>query len=299
MTRRLPEPIDGALVVDKPGGLTSHDVVAALRRRLGGPKIGHTGTLDPMATGVLPLLVGRATRLAQFVAGAAKTYEARVRFGWATTTYDALGEPAGTAVEATVDTAAVERALDAFRGTFTQRPPAFSAKKVDGHRAYDLARADKAPELPPVQVTVHHLEVLGVDAGTADLRLTCSAGFYVRSLAHDLGQALGCGAHLAALRRTASGPFTIDRAWALGDLLGEGASPSAAVMPMADVLPELPVVRLDEATVERVRRGLEVPAAGLAQGTPLARILAPGGALAAIGRPGSRPGLLHPIVVLM
>jgi tRNA pseudouridine55 synthase len=299
MTRRAALAGDGALVVDKPGGLTSHDVVAALRRRLGGAKIGHTGTLDPMATGVLPLLVGRATRLAQFVAGATKTYEARIRFGWATTTYDAMGEPAGAAVEARVDAARIERAADAFRGAFTQRPPAFSAKKVDGHRAYDLARADKAPDLPPVPVTVHHLEVLGVEGGVADLRITCSAGFYVRSLAHDLGQAVGCGAHLAALRRTASGPFTIDRAWALGDLLAEGASPSEAVLPMADVLPDVPAVRLDAITLERVRRGLEVAAPGLAPLAPLARLLTPEGVLAAIGRPGSRPGLLHPVVVLM
>jgi tRNA pseudouridine55 synthase len=299
MTHRPATPIDGALVVDKPAGLTSHDVVAAVRRRLGGAKIGHTGTLDPMATGVLTLLVGRATRLAQFMASATKTYDARVRFGWATTTYDALGEAVGDVVDAPVDAAALERALDAFRGTFAQRPPAFSAKKVDGHRAYDLARADKAPELAPVEVTVHHLAVLAVDGGTADLRLTCSAGFYVRSLAHDLGVALGCGAHLAALRRTASGPFTLEGAASLGDLLAEGATPARYVMPMADLLPDLPAVRLDPAALERVGRGQEVPAPGLAAATPLARLLAPDGALAAIGRPGSRPGVLHPVVVVM
>jgi tRNA pseudouridine55 synthase len=299
MTHRPATPVDGALVVDKPAGLTSHDVVAAVRRRLGGAKIGHTGTLDPMATGVLTLLVGRATRLAQFMASATKSYDARVRFGWATTTYDALGEAVGDVVDAPVDAAALERALDAFRGTFAQRPPAFSAKKVDGHRAYDLARADKAPELAPVEVTVHHLAVLAVDGGTADLRLTCSAGFYVRSLAHDLGVALGCGAHLAALRRTASGPFTLEGAASLGDLLAEGATPARYVMPMADLLPDLPAVRLDPAALERVGRGQEVPAPGLAAATPLARLLAPDGALAAIGRPGSRPGVLHPVVVVM
>jgi tRNA pseudouridine55 synthase len=299
MTHRPATPVDGALVVDKPAGLTSHDVVAAVRRRLGGAKIGHTGTLDPMATGVLTLLVGRATRLAQFMASATKSYDARVRFGWATTTYDALGEAVGDVVDAPVDAAALERALDAFRGTFAQRPPAFSAKKVDGHRAYDLARADKAPELAPVEVTVHHLAVLAVDGGTADLRLTCSAGFYVRSLAHDLGVALGCGAHLAALRRTASGPFTLEGAASLGDLLAEGATPARYVLPMADLLPDLPAVRLDPAALERVGRGQEVPAPGLAASTPLARLLAPDGALAAIGRPGSRPGVLHPVVVVM
>lgn len=299
MTRPPAAAVDGALVVDKPAGLTSHDVVASVRRRLRGAKIGHTGTLDPLATGVLPLLVGRATRLAQFLAGAAKTYEARVRFGWATTTYDALGEPTGEPLDVAVDGPALDRVLERFRGTFAQRPPAFSAKKVDGHRAYDLARADRAPELAAVDVTVHHLEVLALDGPSVDLRVTCSAGFYVRSLAHDLGVALGTGAHLAALRRTASGPFTIERAWTLSALLGDGEWPDGALVPMADLLPDLPVVQLDAATVERVRRGQEVPAAGVAPETALARLVAPGGGLAAIGRPGSRPGVLHPVVVVM
>jgi tRNA pseudouridine55 synthase len=292
-------PLDGALVVDKPAGLTSHDVVASVRRRLGGVRVGHTGTLDPMATGVLPLLVGRATRLAQFLSGDTKTYEATIRFGWATSTYDAEGDAVGAAVDGRVDAGALARALDAFRGTFAQRPPAYSAKRVDGRRAYDLARADRAPDLAPVRVTLHEADVLAVTGDTAQVRLTCSAGFYVRSLAHDLGTAIGTGAHLAALRRTASGPFAIERAAGLDVLLADEEAAASALVPMADLLPGVPAVRLDPRTVERVRRGQDVDGAVVPAGTTLARLLTPEGALAAIARPGAVAGALHPIVVLM
>lgn len=300
MTHRPATPVDGALVVDKPAGLTSHDVVAAVRRRLGGAKIGHTGTLDPMATGVLTLLVGRATRLAQFMASATKSYDARVRFGWATTTYDALGEAVGDVVDAPVDAAALERALDAFRGTFAQRPPAFSAKKVDGHRAYDLARADKAPELAPVEVTVHHLAVLAVDGGTADLRLTCSAGFYVRSLAHDLGRAVGTGAVLEALRRTRSGGFAVDAAVAFADLVsGSRDAVASRIVPVDQLLPDVPAVPLSSDEVRQVRHGRDVPLPPGWEGPPpLARLVDEASRLVALAVPGDRPGFLHPSVVL-
>ena len=299
----MPEPtaalLDGAIVVDKPSGMTSHDVVASVRRALRVPRVGHTGTLDPMATGVLPLLVGRATRLAQFLAGADKTYEARVRFGWATTTYDALGEPTSATVAVALDPAEVARALARFEGAFDQVPPAYSAKKVDGKRAYDLARADRATDLAPVRVTVRSLETLAVEGDAVVLRLTCSAGFYVRSLAHDLGAALGIGGHLAALRRTASGPFSIGQAVELGDLLREPAGAGRVLVPMAAVLPGLPEVTLDEAGVERVRRGQDVPGPSVPAGVPFARLLTPGGALAAIATPSAVGGVLHPVVVLM
>jgi tRNA pseudouridine55 synthase len=291
--------LDGAIVVDKPGGMTSHDVVASVRRALRAPRVGHTGTLDPMATGVLPLLVGRATRLAQFLAGADKTYEARVRFGWATTTYDALGEPTSAAVPVTLDSGAVARALARFEGTFEQVPPAFSAKRVDGKRAYDLARADKAPDLAPVRVTVRSLETIAIETDAVVLRLTCSAGFYVRSLAHDLGAALGTGAHLAALRRTASGPFSIGQAADFGDLLRDPACAGRLLVPMAEVLPALPQVTLDAAGAARVRRGQDVPAPAVPGGAPFVRLLMPGGELAAIGAPSAAPGVLHPVVVLL
>jgi tRNA pseudouridine55 synthase len=291
--------LDGAIVVDKPGGMTSHDVVASVRRALAVARVGHTGTLDPMATGVLPLLVGRATRLAQFLAGADKTYEARVRFGWATTTYDALGEPTSAARPVRLDPAALADALARFEGDFEQVPPAYSAKKVDGKRAYDLARARKAPDLAPVRVTVRRLETLAIEEDAVVLRLTCSAGFYVRSLAHDLGSALGTGAHLAALRRTASGTFRIADAVGLGDLLREPAAAARVLVPMASVVAVMPEVRLDEAGVERVRRGQDVAGPGLPAGAPHARLLTPGGELAAIAAPAGVPGVLHPVVVLM
>jgi tRNA pseudouridine55 synthase len=291
--------LDGVLVVDKPAGLTSHDVVAAVRRALGGAKVGHTGTLDPLATGVLPLLVGRATRLARFLSGASKSYDARIRLGWATTTYDADGEAVGARSAVTASDASVRAALDRFRGTFDQQPPGFSAKKVDGRRAYDLARGQAAPALAPVTVTVHALDLVRIDGDLVDVRLTSSAGFYVRSLAHDLGAALGTGAHLAALRRTASGPFTLSDAHTLDALLGTPGAPAAAMRPMAESLPSLPAVRLDATLVERVRRGQDVPAGSLAAGAPFARLLTPEGELAAIAEPGGAPGVLHPVVVLM
>jgi tRNA pseudouridine55 synthase len=294
-----PGALDGALVIDKPAGMTSHDVVASVRRALGGLRVGHTGTLDPMATGVLPLLLGRATRLAQFLAGATKSYEARIRFGWATTTYDAEGAPTGPAVEAPVDPDAVRQVLAGWVGRLEQRPPAFSAKRVEGRRAYDLARADRPPELPPVPVTLHAADVTCVSGGLVDLRVTCSSGFYVRSLAHDLGVALGTGAHLSALRRTASGPFDLERAVPLGPVLVDPALARQACVPMAGLLPDAPAVRLDVASVERVRRGQDVPGGGAAAGVPLARLLTPEGTLAAIAGPGDRPGFLHPLVVLM
>jgi len=197
--------MDGLLVVDKPAGPTSHDVVARMRRALREKRIGHTGTLDPMATGVLLLVLGKATRLAQFLSGSAKSYEATVRFGFATDTADAQGRPLGppsSVASPTVE--AIDAALNAFRGTFMQQPPAFSAKKIDGQRSYKLAR-EAANTLPaPVSVTAHRIQIVGAEADTVALRVDCSAGFYIRSLAHDLGERLGVGAHLVALRRTHS-----------------------------------------------------------------------------------------------
>ncbi len=187
----------GALLVDKPAGPTSHDVVARARRALGTSRIGHTGTLDPLATGLLVLLVGRATRLAQFLVGDVKEYLADVRLGIETRTYDAEGldgEPPddGTEVgQALPALDAIETALGAFRGTFLQTPPPYSAKKVAGRRAYEHARRDTQVELRPVEVTVHQLEIVRATGSAVSLRLVCTAGFYVRSLAHDLGRSAG------------------------------------------------------------------------------------------------------------
>jgi tRNA pseudouridine55 synthase len=182
----LPTRIDGVLVVHKSLGPTSHDVVATARRAVGFGKVGHTGTLDPNASGVLPLVVGRATRLAQHLTSTEKEYEATIRFGIETDTYDSTGQVRSESGEVPAR-GALDAALERFRGAFDQMPPAFSAKNIDGHRAYDLARRDRVVELAAVPVVAHHLELLSFDPPRARVRLVCSAGFYVRSLAYDLG----------------------------------------------------------------------------------------------------------------
>src|SRR5438445_3246982 len=254
--------MDGLLIVDKPAGPTSHDVVARMRRALREKRIGHTGTLDPAATGVLGLVLGRATRLAQFLTTSAKSYEAVVRFGFATDTGDAQGRATGPSrTTALPSRSEIDTALDVFRGTFLQQPPAFSAKKIDGKRSHKLARArirdarlepsrssgpgtPAPPALPaPVSVTAHRLEIVGVEADCVTLRVDCSAGFSVRSLAHDLGERLGVGAHLASLRRTRSGDFGLDRAIDLDTAERHPDRAAAAVIPLADMLPGLPASR--------------------------------------------------------
>ena len=216
--------IEGVLVVDKPKGMTSHDVVAVVRRILKERRVGHTGTLDPLATGVLPLVIGRATRLARFLSAERKRYEATIALGVETDTFDAEGSAAGGArfenpAAPLPDEAAVRAALQRFVGTFSQVPPAYSAKKVGGVAAHRLARRGAAvDDLPAVEVTVHDLLVTDYREPTVQVTLEVSSGFYVRSLAHDLGRALGCGAHLAALRRTACGEFDLSSAVPLDGL---------------------------------------------------------------------------------
>ena len=303
MTRRPARPgaPEGGLVVDKTAGLTSHDVVALARRALGQPRIGHTGTLDPMATGVLPLLLGRATRLARFLAADRKTYEAAVRFGQSTSTYDAEGTPVGPAAGELPDAAALAAALDRFRGHFDQTPPPISAKKVGGHRAYALARAAQPVNLAPVSVEVTRLELAGFDGTTAMLVIDCSAGFYVRSLAHDLGAALGVGAHLTALRRTRSGRFTLEGSAVIQQVVGSRADIIDRVIGMAELLSELPIRRLTSSEVAGIAKGRPVEDARTrATGDPagiFVRLLDPGGRLAAVAR--SEGGVLHPFVVLL
>src|SRR5581483_819084 len=212
---------DGVLVVDKPAGPTSHDIVAVARRMTGVKKVGHTGTLDPLASGVLPLVLGRTTRLAQFLSGAEKEYDADIELGASTTTYDRAGtlvvrgQP--RAVSSVTDRD-VEDTVASLRGVLLQQPPAFSAKKIDGDRAYDLARKNADLQLEAVAVTAHLLEVVAWTGTRLRVRLICSAGFYVRSLAHEIGERLGTGAHLAGLIRTRSGDFTLDGAVSIADL---------------------------------------------------------------------------------
>src|SRR5262245_24831903 len=201
--------MDGVLLIDKPSGPTSHDVVARIRRTSGEPRVGHTGTLDPLASGLLPLVLGRATRLASFLSASEKTYEATIRLGVATDTNDAEGRPIGPIAATVPDDGAIERALEEFRGTFAQRPPSHSAKKIGGRKAYDMARRRQPVDLKPVEVTVRDLECTGREEDRLSIRVSATSGFYVRALARDLGERLGCGAHLMALRRTASGIFKL------------------------------------------------------------------------------------------
>jgi tRNA pseudouridine55 synthase len=295
--------MDGVLVIDKPAGPTSHDVVARMRRVLGTRRIGHTGTLDPFATGVLPLVIGRATRLASFMSGEEKEYEAGVRFGLATETYDAA-RLTGERIEAPpgLDRGAIEAALARFRGTFEQMPPPYSAKKVEGVAAYKLARKKKPVALRAVPVTVRELALDTYDQGLARLRVRATAGFYVRSLAHDLGQALGCGAHLETLRRTRAGTFGLDVAIPLHEAEADGDRARAAVLPLERLLPGIPAVTLNDRGVWRASHGSEVRAADMAR--PFAasegrcRLLDDDGNLVGIAeaRPG---GVLHPVLVLV
>lgn len=204
--------IDAVLVLDKPAGFTSHDVVNRVRRITGERSVGHLGTLDPMATGVLPLVLGRYTRLAQFFHSDRKVYEGEIRFGFSTDTYDAQGEPVGSVVVAQPNLGEIQHHLPAFTGRILQTPPAFSAKKINGVAAYKLARKEKPVELKPVEVEVRRFEVESICGDRARFVAEVSAGTYIRSLAHDLGQALGCGAHLTELHRTQAGEFTLNQA---------------------------------------------------------------------------------------
>ncbi|MSO52781.1 MAG: tRNA pseudouridine(55) synthase TruB [Acidobacterium sp.] len=304
MTARLPFP-DGVLVVDKPQGPTSHDVVTLARRALGVSRIGHTGTLDPMATGVLPLVIGRATRLAQFLTASDKDYEATVAFGRTTNTYDAMGTIITTSGERPTRDQ-VEQALGRFRGTFEQTPPAFSAKNIAGARSYDIARKarDGVVTLPKaVTITVRELNLISCDGETAVLQMRVTAGFYVRSLAHDLGAALGMGGVLTALRRTRSGEFGLEGSVPLADVLQAGREALAArLLPFSLLLPELPAVTLrGPEQVVRIKNGVEIaPADLLVALTPLpelVRVIGADGTLVALARPAKTPGFLHASVV--
>jgi len=252
-----PAPLDGALVIDKPQGRTSHDVVDAARRILGFRQIGHLGTLDPLATGVLVLLLGRATRLAQFYAGRRKRYTATFRFGFATDTYDSDGTPLGADTAPLLDRGEIERLAAARIGRFSQMPPPYSAKKIHGRPAHELARKKKPVELKAVEIEVYDFRVTEVSGSLAKVSIECAAGTYIRSLAHEMGAALGCGAHLAEIVRTAVGEFTLDHAVKLEELERAGADGDLAryVIPLARLLPELPSVTVLPILEKRVRHG--------------------------------------------
>jgi tRNA pseudouridine55 synthase len=261
--------VNGLLVIDKPGGMTSHDVVDRLRRITRERSIGHLGTLDPMATGVLPLLMGKFTRLAQFFSAAEKSYDGAIRFGFSTDTYDAEGKPSGpdhsaeAARALTLDLVRV--AATRFRGEILQMPPPFSAKKIEGKPAYKLAREGKPVELKPATIRIDSFEIVSIDilsigGPEASFIMAISSGGYVRSVAHELGRELGCGAHLSRLRRTRAGTFRLEDAHAFEELEKLAANPealqSACVHPRT-LLPEMPSVTGDEAALGRLRNGAQ------------------------------------------
>ena len=253
-------PVNGVLVVDKPAGWTSHDVVARMRRVAGERSIGHLGTLDPMATGVLPLVLGRMTRLCQFYTASEKAYEGAIRLGVATDTYDCDGDALGLPQEVHVTLEELRGAVAPFLGHIQQVPPPFSAKKIKGVPAYKLARKHQEVSLKPVEVEVKEFEVLGLEGELAEFRCRVSSGTYVRSLAHELGQKLGCGAHLASLRRTAVAEFAVGQSRSLEEIAGaagQGRLQELMVHPRR-VLPEIPSVTADDEAIGRIRHGRTV-----------------------------------------
>ena len=305
--------MDGILVVDKPAGPTSHDVVDRVRRAIGVRRIGHTGTLDPFATGVLALVVGRATRLARFLTAADKAYDATIRLGIATDTYDLTGRAAGPSPgspdgglppgAAFPDRATVEQALATFLGTYPQTPPPFSAKKIDGVRAYVRARQGTPVDPRAVVVSAHELALESAEGGVIRVRIRCSAGFYVRALAHALGERLGVGAHLEALRRTRSAGFGIDDAVSLDRVEREGAAASRLVLPLSGALPHLPAATLTESGARRAAHGMALSGNDFLVPPPpgepgLVRLVGPDGRLVAVARPETASGTLHPFVVM-
>ena len=293
--------MDGIIVADKPAGWTSHDVVNKVRRLAGTRKVGHLGTLDPMATGVLPLVIGRATRLAQFYVRSDKVYDARVRFGYSTDTYDAEGAPTSTPCEPVLDRDVLEQRMEPYRGAFLLRPPAVSAKKIGGVAAYRMARKQIAVELTPVPVHVYELKLLEVEDAEARMWAHCSAGTYMRSIAHELGDAMGCGAHLAGLRRLRSGDFSIEQARTLDDLekLAAAGRLAEALIPAGALLPGFPAVIVDAATAGQVRQGRDFPVSPfrVEPGTRYVKALSTEGELLAIGE-AKLPHIYHPVVVL-
>jgi tRNA pseudouridine55 synthase len=252
--------MNGVLIIDKPSGLTSHDVVNRVRRILRQRSVGHLGTLDPLATGVLPLVTGSLTRLAQFYTASPKTYEGTIRFGFATDTYDAQGEAISTQQSVTLRMEEVRELAARFHGVIEQMPPPFSAKKIQGVPAYKLARKRKEVVLKPVRVEIMEFEILAVEGDRATFRARVASGTYMRSVAHDMGQQLGCGAHLASLRRTAAAEFEIADACTLDqlqDAANNGRLEDLFVHPRK-LLPNLPSVTVDDATAARIKSGRSV-----------------------------------------
>ncbi|HXZ81088.1 MAG TPA: tRNA pseudouridine(55) synthase TruB [Terriglobales bacterium] len=290
--------MDGVLIINKPGGMTSHDVVNRVRRILGERSVGHLGTLDPMATGVLPLVFGRMTRLAQFYTTSAKTYEGQIRFGYATDTYDADGEPCGPAVTVKVTLEQARSVAARFQGVFRQLPPPFSAKKVQGVPAYKLARKQQPVSLEPVEVEVQEFEILELNADRAHFRAQVGSGTYMRSIAHEMGQILGVGAHLAELRRVALGEFHIEESSTLEQVeqcVKADRLEEILVHPRK-LLPQFPSVTATEESAGRIRHGHAVNLPEMSR-APKVKVFAGQSELIAIATRVAGT-LFHPKVVL-
>jgi tRNA pseudouridine55 synthase len=302
--------IDGLLIIDKPGGLTSHDVVQRVRQLLETRRVGHGGTLDPDATGVLLVAVGQATRFFPFLSKENKVYEGLIRLGYATDTYDASGRPAAEPCPVLPERDAIAAAMKTFEGDILQTPPRFSAKKLAGQPVYKLARADKEFTLAPVAVSVASFSPGEYRPPLLGFTAACSAGTYIRSLAHDLGQSLGCGAHLAALRRTSVGPYTLADAVPLARLEETAAAGDAArlIRPLESLLPLVPAVVVRPEAEANVRNGRPLGPAELGSPFPapaetgadpgLIRLLSEGGSLLALARPTPDRTGLHPFLVV-
>jgi tRNA pseudouridine55 synthase len=270
--------MNGVLIIDKPAGLTSHDVVNRVRRILQERSVGHLGTLDPLATGVLPLVIGNLTRIAQFYTSSEKTYEGTIRFGFSTNTYDAEGEPISPAQAVTLSFDEVRQLASRFQGTIEQTPPPFSAKKIQGVPAYKLARKHAEVALKPVQVEVKEFEITQLEAHSgldeqsspgslATFRARVASGTYMRSVAHDMGQQIGCGAHLQSLRRTAVGEFELCDAHTLEELATayESGQAEALFIHPRKLLPQFPCVTANDEMAARIRTGRPVNLPDLSQ----------------------------------
>lgn len=302
---------DGLLIVDKPAGMTSHDVVQRIRRALGTRRVGHGGTLDPDATGVLLVAAGQATRFFPFLSKADKAYEGRIRLGFETDTYDASGRPASEPIPDLPGLDEIAAAMRTFEGRILQTPPRYSAKKLAGRPGYERARADEVFVFEPVPVTVSRFALTAYEPPEVGFEAVCSTGTYIRSLAHDLGRRLGCGAHLAALRRTRVGGYTLAEAIALADLEDAAVRGEAAgtLIPLEGLLPETPtaVVRPEAEIYIRYGRTIEpallappypdVPAAGDGDARPV-RLFSEQGRLLALARPSPAGTGLHPFLVI-
>jgi len=253
--------LDGVLVIDKAPGWTSHDVVAKIRNLLKIKKVGHAGTLDPFATGVLPLTLGRATRLTNYFLASDKVYRGVIRFGFATTTYDVDGEPTGEDTRPELDRSKLENILSRYKGKIQQKPPPYSAKKIGGRPLYAYARKGIDVTPPPKTVTIKSLTLHGIENCEADFELTCTAGTYARSLAHDIGNAYGCGAHLIRLRRIRSGEFPIEKAVSLYEENGQFHSSEFFLnqtIPKKELLPEIPCIVIPDGDRNKLLHGTDL-----------------------------------------